>query len=511
MSNMLGSPETSVAFVSLSGTRPSPLKKKIFLNSYEDELVTAVVAVLLTGMFLAYLCLCCHVWGLHIRLLQLIKSLRPNENTNQSNRRTGANNRPPVSVPLVGRSQEDYLTPPPRYSLVNNSLPTYSCAFLRMLGLLKGPVQLRILVYVDPRVRGELVDNGPVESQFHVESLNEVFTSVDCTNQPKPDTSKEGMGATAAACSSLPSDGNLQLSESFERMFSDPYEASSSEHSADQSSISETSSVQSLSTDCSNENNPLPVPIVPVNEDSYIPQASGTFNNPVYPKLDDSSTTVTVSGDDMQESSCSLSPDAITSNCQDSKPPEISTDISVEVVSPGSNELARQDSDRNIVIPNEPENHIRIVSSEADNEQTPLESNDSASPTRTRSPDNSIKLLMKGIGGSEQVVYAHRSSANCYVANWPLPPRDTLDSDSLEVLVDGEPVEDIYLEFLNVDGRRVGLTQLQPSPRPSENALFTSATVNISPFPSSSIPQFSPQPVPVPSPFVTTSPPPYRP
>lgn len=52
-------------------TIPAPPKAER-LTLMDDE-YTVVVAVVLTSMMLAYIFLCCHVWGLHLRLLQLLK------------------------------------------------------------------------------------------------------------------------------------------------------------------------------------------------------------------------------------------------------------------------------------------------------------------------------------------------------------------------------------------------------------------------------------------------------
>ncbi|XP_071532372.1 uncharacterized protein [Panulirus ornatus] len=115
-----------------------PIAERLSMMDDEDALVTSVVAIILIGMVLAYMFLCCHVWGIHLRLLHLLKCVNVRNDSGRVFRR------PSISLPLrVTQSPAQaasgapptrpprYCTPPPRYSDAVDSLPSYSCALKR--------------------------------------------------------------------------------------------------------------------------------------------------------------------------------------------------------------------------------------------------------------------------------------------------------------------------------------------------------------------------------------------
>ncbi|XP_042887278.1 uncharacterized protein LOC122263047 [Penaeus japonicus] len=122
-------------------------------DSAVDSLVTTTVAFVLALLVLAYLYLCCHVWGLHLRLLALVKCVGRSHGTYSPRTHRQApfpSGRPSISLPVESApplpSRLALETPPPRYSLVNGSLPSYSCAMRRTMTVIGKPLHFRILV-----------------------------------------------------------------------------------------------------------------------------------------------------------------------------------------------------------------------------------------------------------------------------------------------------------------------------------------------------------------------------
>ncbi|XP_047489923.1 uncharacterized protein LOC125039732 [Penaeus chinensis] len=129
-----------------------PAHTERMADSSVDTLVTTTVALVLALLVIAYLYLCCHVWGLHLRLLALVKCVGRRDHASprsQHHAHRFPGGRPSISLPVPSAHHRLAVeTPPPRYSLVNGSLPSYSCAMLRTMAVVGSPLQFRILVRV---------------------------------------------------------------------------------------------------------------------------------------------------------------------------------------------------------------------------------------------------------------------------------------------------------------------------------------------------------------------------
>lgn len=473
-----------------------PYKEKLFLSDYEGDLVTGIVAFLLTAMFLAYICLCCHVWGLHLRLIQLLRSIGANH-VSQSSAGRGTEERHSISLPMPDRHVHDYLTPPPRYSMANDSLPTYSCALLRMLKLVSGSVHLRILVYVETDSRNNSVfststplftqedpSNGNYANSINCDhslslvNSNEVNLSSTMSN-PIPDTT---LASNTHVITTPVNSCQIFDSSHISSATSNTIQSPGDHKISSQAPITQDRTQQS-----NTENEAIPLPTQTTN--------MSTVSSPLH----NTDTSLTIATSSSSMTSRNIYP-ATTSRL---RPPTMSAvrNAGARMFSIGSSGTQScRASPRNSIY-RDAMNVTSTFSQENGLRREQLNLSNPLSSYENELPENSIRLFMKGIGGAEHVVYALKSTPNCYVAHWPMPSKELFDSEGLEVLVDGQPVENVYLEFLSEDGQRVGMAQLLPSPRSSVPSRDHSSNISLLP---------TPPPPPTPSSLLSV-PPPYSP
>ncbi|XP_064115790.1 uncharacterized protein LOC135221822 [Macrobrachium nipponense] len=374
------------------------------ITNIEDPLITGIVMTIMSVALLAYVCLCCHVCGLHFHIGQLLRCITDNQVREQG--RFDA-------APAFNR----YLTPPPRYSDITNSLPSYSCALRRMLQLVNGPMRLRFVVHVDKNEgRGSvLAANKPTtEDESQVSSI--VHNSL--SNEPETYRLQPVLGR-----SSTP-----EMMSSCPRVTSSPIEDHSRENPQVQAAIKIT--VESPPIDNTRSIGDMVSPVL-VYENAILPSpdlAVIAYNQP-----NSSSLSTPRSGSLVWHNlGVNYLPKAQLNGdgCQ-------------------SNPAHRTD------------NGVNVKGQNLQSEATSV----SASPSFLENgvPGNSIKLLMRGIRGVEQVVLAKESSPNCFVAHWPIPSKEHIDADSFEVSVEGYPVDKIFVEFLDDGGQSICMAQLLPS------------------------------------------------
>ncbi|XP_045608588.1 uncharacterized protein [Procambarus clarkii] len=135
----------------------APVVKPVTLVDSQNNIVTGVIAFVLSSMVLAYMFLCCHIWGLHLRLFQLLRCTPSHDTSNER-----AVHRRSISLPVnmvhlrggdamgvlpTGGTTAPSVTPPPRYSDVVDPLPSYSCALRRAVTVVGQPLHCRITVW----------------------------------------------------------------------------------------------------------------------------------------------------------------------------------------------------------------------------------------------------------------------------------------------------------------------------------------------------------------------------
>ncbi|XP_066969672.1 uncharacterized protein [Macrobrachium rosenbergii] len=373
------------------------------ITNFEDPLITGIVMTVMSVALLAYVCLCCHVCGLHFHIGQLLRSITANQARDQG--RFDA-------APVFDR----YLTPPPRYSDITNSLPSYSCALRRMLQLVNGPVHLRFVVHVDKNEGSGsvLVGNKPTtERESQVSSIAHNSLS----SEPETYRLKPVLGR-----SSTPEISRCP------KVTSSPVDVHSQETLPSREGLVQTAikiTVESPPLDNARSIGDV-VPPVLVYENAILPSpdlAVIAYNQP---------------------NSASLSP------------PQNGSLVwqNLGVNNRGGANLNGDGCHRT-------DDDVNVKDHNLRSETTSV----SASPSFLENglPGNSIKLLMRGIRGMEQVVFAKESSPNCFVAHWPIPSKEHIDTDSFEVSVEGYPVDKIFVEFLSEGGQSICTAQLLPS------------------------------------------------
>ncbi|XP_068244107.1 uncharacterized protein [Palaemon carinicauda] len=371
------------------------------ITKSEDPFVTGIVMTIASVAFLAYVCLCCHVCGLQYHIRQLLRSISAYQVREE---------RPLGSAPVFGR----YLTPPPRYSDIANSLPSYSCALRRMLQLVNGPVHLRFVVHVDKNDGGGPVLDGQTQTTG---DNSQVFSD---HNRLSYDLGSYRLMPVLEH--SPTSETRSSRKESTSSDENSPKETMVIKEGIAHSAIKITveSSPFDHATDLGGAISPVTVP-ENVLELAIHDQANGS---PLPMTLDQTPVSLDLEMSSHERSShngveCQSTNNSITST---------------EGVVQGAN-LRRET----------------------------ISASEYPSSIRNGLTENSIKLLMSGIRGMEQVVLATESSPNCYVAHWPVPSKDHIDTDGLEVSVEGHPVDKIYVEFLNAGGQSICMAQLLPT------------------------------------------------
>ncbi|KAK3869015.1 hypothetical protein Pcinc_025642 [Petrolisthes cinctipes] len=122
----------------LTTSTASPL-----LFQYENGVVSAIVGFLLIALVVSYVVLCCHVLRLHRYITNLFR--RADSSSTTAGNGVGRYiRRLSISLPMrvIDNEGDDggngynrtpiNRTPPPRYSVAVDSLPSYSCALRRM-------------------------------------------------------------------------------------------------------------------------------------------------------------------------------------------------------------------------------------------------------------------------------------------------------------------------------------------------------------------------------------------
>ncbi|KAK4309296.1 hypothetical protein Pmani_019070 [Petrolisthes manimaculis] len=151
----MSGPPSPTPSSTLTTSTPSPL-----LFQYENGVVSVIVGFLLIALVVSYLVLCCHVLRLHRYITNIFR--RDDSSSNTTGNGVGRYiRRLSISLPMRvidndGRVIDDggngynttpiIRTPPPRYSVAVDSLPSYSCVLRRMVSLTREPLQCRITV-----------------------------------------------------------------------------------------------------------------------------------------------------------------------------------------------------------------------------------------------------------------------------------------------------------------------------------------------------------------------------